>query len=58
MKGELFALYKDRCGNWVATIYNRLGGYWKDLTFMWYSKKEVIYKLRHEYGIRVGREFC
>ncbi len=54
---EIFALRKEH-GNWVAVIYNRLCGYWRDITFMWYSKKEAIYKLRHEYGFKVGREFC
>lgn len=32
-------------------------GYYRDMKFMWYSKKEIAYKLRHEYNVVVGREW-
>ena len=47
---ELIRLYKS-CGLYVAACYNRLGGYYKDIRFDGYSKKEVIYKLRNEWGV-------
>lgn len=44
-------------GWYVARCYNRLGGYDKYYRFAGYSKRDVIYKLRHEYGVIVRRGF-
>lgn len=46
-----------RPGNYTAVMYNALGGYYKEVAFLWYSKREMYYKLRHEYGCVVSRDF-
>ena len=52
---ELIRLYNSN-GATVAVCYNRLYGYFKEYTFLWYSKKEIIRKLRQEYGVIVRRD--
>lgn len=52
---ELIALHGCP-GNYTAVLYNRLGMYYKEVRFMWYSKKEIFYKLRNEYDCMVSRE--
>lgn len=49
-KFELIRL-RGTVGNYVASVYNRNGGYFKEYRFLWYSKKDVIRKLRNEYGV-------
>lgn len=44
-------------GGYHATIYNKLGGYYEDKYFMFYTKKEVLYLLRHEHNVIVSRGF-
>ena len=44
-------------GSYTAAIYNRAHGYFKEVRFLWCSKKEIFYKLRHEYGCSVPRGF-
>lgn len=45
------------CNNYTAVLYNRLGGYFVEKRFLWYTKKEVIRILRHEYNTIVKRGF-
>jgi len=55
------SLYKDHEGYYVADVYkvNENGcGYYLTYRFLWYSKGEVIRKLRSEYGIVVPKQFC
>lgn len=42
---------------YMAVMYNRLGGYYKEQVFMGYPKKEVYWKLRNEYSCLVSRDF-
>lgn len=44
-------------GCYKATIYNRLGGYYREHSFLWYSKKEVYRLLRNKYDCVVSRKF-
>lgn len=44
-------------GAYTAVLYNRSGGYFTEKHFLWYSKKEIFYKLRHEYDCIVARGF-
>lgn len=53
---ELSSLYRDN-GAYVAVMYNRLCGYYTERRFLYYTKKEVLYKLRHEEGCTVARGF-
>ncbi len=53
-KFELISLRGGR-GCYTASIYNRLGGYFKELYFMDYSKKDIIYILRHNHNCIVRR---
>lgn len=53
-KFELIAIYGG-CGSYEAVIYNRLGGYFKIQNFIGYTKKELIYILRHKYNCIVRR---
>lgn len=43
-------------GWYLATMHNRVTGHYKEQAFLYYTKKEVIHKLRNEYGciIRKG----
>ena len=55
---EVFSIRKH-CACWyTVTLYSRLGGYWDDITFEGYTRKQVIYKLRHEYGLTVPAAVC
>lgn len=47
---ELSNLYRVS-GGYLAVVYNRLEMYYKEYRFLWYSKKDVISKLRNEYGV-------
>ena len=38
-------------GGYIAGVYNRVGGYYKDIRFLWYNKKETLYLLRNEYNV-------
>ena len=49
-KLELIRLYRIS-GGYMASVYNRSGGYFKEIRFLWYNKKETLYKLRNEYGV-------
>ena len=40
-----------------AVMYNRLDGYYKAYCFWYYSKREVIQKLRNEHDCIVARRF-
>ena len=40
-----------------AVMYNKLYGYYKDYCFWYYSKREVIQKLRNEHDCIVARRF-
>ena len=44
-------------GNYTAVLYNRLDGYYTNQRFLYYTKKEIFYKLRHEYNCTVARGF-
>lgn len=44
-------------GNYTAVLYNRVCGYYTEKRFLWYTKKEMFYKLRHEYNCIVSRGF-
>lgn len=41
MKYKFFELMRlNGCpGNYTAVLYNRVGGYFKEVHFMWYTKK-------------------
>lgn len=61
-KNELVGIRGCR-GCYVATILEYSSpfdawGHYKEYSFLWYPKKEVIYKLRHEHNCVVGREWC
>lgn len=53
---ELITLERKR-GYFIAGLYDTYRGYFTDIRFEGYSKREVIRKLRHEYGVIVGRRF-
>lgn len=53
---RLTSLYFDG-GGYHANIYNPLGGYFEEKFFIFYSKKEIITKLRNEYNVIVSRGF-
>ena len=38
-------------GCYTAITYNRIGGYYKEFRFLDYSKKEILYRLRNNYGV-------
>ena len=42
----------------VATMYSRLTGCFKEVTFVFYSKREMIDVLRNKYDCVVPKEFC
>ncbi len=50
---ELRSIDRNGC----AVLYNRLGGYYKEVRFLWYPKKEIYRELRNEYDCIVGREY-
>ncbi len=50
---ELRSLHNDG----TAVLYNRLGGYYKEVRFLWYSKKDIYRKLRNEYDCMVTMEY-
>ena len=52
---ELVSL-EGRTGDYRAVMYNRLGGYYKEVNFLWYRKKEIYSILRNEYGCIVSRK--
>lgn len=54
---ELISLTRDHSGAYVASMYNRLEGYFTERRFLYYAKKEVLYKLRHDEGCTVARGF-
>ena len=57
MKKENELLYLSYENGWiVAYMYNRERGYYHHFNFLYYTKKEVIYKLRHEHDCIVSRE--
>lgn len=47
-KMELIHLYKGNDGSYLASLYNRVGGYFEERRFLYYAKREVIRKLRAE----------
>lgn len=52
MKKPFELLYITGCpGSYTAHLYNREKGYFTEKSFLWYSKREMIYKLRNEYGV-------
>lgn len=55
MKKYELRLLNKQGAIYTATIYNKLGGYYKELSFWYYTKKEVLYKLRNEHDCVVGR---
>lgn len=44
-------------GNYTATLYNRSGLYYIEKRFLYYTKKQVIDTLRHNYDCVVGKRF-
>lgn len=44
-------------GNYKAVMYNRLGGYYKEVNFLWYSKKAMFRELRNGYDCSVAKCF-
>lgn len=42
-------------GNYTAVLYNRVGGYYEEKRFLFYSKKEIFYKLRNEYNCTIAK---
>ena len=40
-----------------ATLYNRLCGYYKEVYFIGYPKKEIYRKLRNEHDCIIPREY-
>lgn len=54
-KGELIS-WRGSVGCYDVTWIDERG-YYRDMKFMLYSKKEIAYKLRHEYNVVVGREW-
>lgn len=57
MKEYELCYIKGVPGNYTAVLYNNSHGYYTERRFMWYSKKEMIYKLRHDYNCIVKRGF-
>jgi len=55
-KFELISLTRTG-GGYVAGLYNRLGGYYKNVSFIWYNKKQVISLLRNKYDCIVPARF-
>ena len=45
-KFELIHLYKENDGTYLASLYNRVGGYFVERRFLYYAKREVIRMLR------------
>ena len=58
MKDKSFELrfLTGSTGNYTAVLYNRIGGYYKELRFMWSSKKEIYKILRWDHDCIVRRE--
>lgn len=54
---ELSSLRKDN-GMYIATLYNMELMYFKTVRFLWYSRREIISKLRHEYDCMVSNKFA
>ena len=44
-------------GSYTAVLYSRFGCYYTEKRFLYYTKKEIFYKLRHEYNGTVARGF-
>ena len=67
-KNELIRLYKSG-GAWVAELFHNGGGlesrsgggygngYFFNVHFLWYSKKDVLHLLRHKHDCIVKRGF-
>lgn len=53
---ELRSLYLQD-GAYVAVLYNRIGGYYKEHRFFWYSKHEIFRILRTELHCSVSHDF-
>ena len=52
--GKLISLYWKN-GAWMARV--DMGGYYKTIRFLFYSKMNVIERLRDEYNISVSHDF-
>ena len=44
-------------GNYKAVMYNRNNCYYKEVCFMWYSKKAMFKELRQNYDCSVAKCF-
>lgn len=44
-------------GNYIAILYSRSGLYYIEKRFLYYTKKQVIDTLRHNYDCVVGKTF-
>ena len=44
-------------GNYTAILYSRSGLYYLEKRFLYYTKKQVIDTLRHNYDCVVGKSF-
>lgn len=53
---ELVSIRGNR-GNYTATLYNRLGGYYTEKRFLWYSKKAMFHELRKNYDCIIRKGF-
>ena len=53
---ELVSIKGNNC-NYTAVVFNPLGQYYEELYFLYYTKKEMIYLLRHKYNVIVRRGF-
>ena len=51
----LDCLYKDSCGYYIAKYTGINDGITEKTRFLYYSKKEIIQKLRNEYGVKVSK---
>lgn len=47
-KMELIRLYKENGGAYVASLYNRVGGYFEEKRFLYYAKRDIIRILRSD----------
>lgn len=43
--------YSGIDGCYMAYVYNPIGGYSKIYRFLYYTKKEALYLLRHKYNV-------
>ena len=57
MKEFELRLLRGYTGNYTAILYSRSGLYYIEKRFLYYTKKQVIDILRHDYDCVVGKSF-